>query len=65
MHLQLKDIGMVLKHVFRYLQGSIVKGLFYSKESISQLTGYVDVGLKYIWHRSTTHHIEEMKMLLC
>ena len=33
-----------IKHVFRYLRGTIDMGLFYSNDSKSLLVGYADVG---------------------
>ncbi|XP_070008795.1 secreted RxLR effector protein 161-like [Nicotiana sylvestris] len=33
-----------IKHLFRYLRGTIDMGLFYSNESMSQLIGYADTG---------------------
>ena len=33
-----------IKQIFRYLRGSIDKGLFYSNEFLPQLTGYADAG---------------------
>ena len=33
-----------IKHIFRYLRGTIDMGLFYSNESGSQLIGYADAG---------------------
>ena len=33
-----------IKHILRYLQGTIDMGLVYSKESKQQLLGYVDAG---------------------
>ena len=34
----------VIKHILRYLQGSIDRGLFYSNNSKSELVGYADAG---------------------
>ena len=33
-----------IKHIFRYLQGTIDMGLFYSNESKPSLIGYADAG---------------------
>ncbi|GJQ94621.1 hypothetical protein Tco_0005760 [Tanacetum coccineum] len=44
-----------VKRVFRYLQGTINMGLWYSKDTTMALTGYEDVDLR--WSRHSKKHI--------
>ena len=48
-----------IKHVFRYLRGTIDMGLFYSNDSKSLLVGYVDAGYLLDPHkgRSQTRYL--------
>ena len=42
-----------IKHIFRYLKGTIDLGLFYSNESNStRLVGYIDTGYKFDPHKA-------------
>ena len=42
-----------IKYIFRYLQGTIDLGLYYSKESTtSGLVGYSDAGYRYDPHKT-------------
>ena len=41
-----------IKHIFRYLRGTIDLGLYYSKESTFDLVGYSDAGYRYDPHKA-------------
>ena len=41
-----------IKHIFRYLRGTIDLGLYYSKESTSGLVGYSDAGCRSNPHKA-------------
>ena len=43
-----------IKHILRYLQGTIDTGVFYSKESKQQLLGYADAGHLSDPHKAKT-----------
>ena len=47
-----------LKHIFRYLRGSVDLGLFYSNNSKQELIGYADAG-----HLSDPHKVKSQNRL--
>ena len=44
-----------IKHIFRYIQGIIDLGLFYSNKSKPKLLGYTDVGYFSDLHKAKSH----------